>query len=221
MLVSGPAGASDASSGDSGHSTAPADADRDDPPARRLRAVIRCRGGLDGAAPEITCKWRARTAGAAGFVVVRADAEGRSIVYRSDDLTQRTFTDTAVEFDTRYRYRLILVDADGDRVGRSRVGTAIVRSDRPELLRLTCDRSDTDPIAVSCTWNAPASTDAESVQLWRVVPGSPRALVTTVAPDQTTADDELPTGVERARYAVIARNTDGVIVARSRTVRLV
>jgi hypothetical protein len=220
MLVSGPAGASDASAGDSGHSAAPTDADRNDPPARRLRAVMRCGGG-DGAAPEITCRWRARTAGAAGFVVVRADAEGRSVVYRSDDLTQRTFTDTAVEFDTRYRYRLILVDADGDRVGRSRVATAIVRSEQPELLGLTCDGTDTDPIAVTCTWDTPESTDAESVQLWRITRGSPRVLVTTVTTDQTTADDELPAGVERARYAVIARDADGVIVARSRAVRLV
>jgi hypothetical protein len=221
MLVAGPAGATGSAAPDDSQSAVPADADRSDPPVRRLRAVLRCRGSLDDGSPKVTCRWRARTAGASGYVLIRADAEGRSVVYRSDDLTDRAFTDTDVEFDTRYRYRLVLVDADGDRIGRSRVNPAIVRSDRPERLGLDCDGTDADPIAVTCTWDAPTSADAESVQLWRIVPGSPRELVTTVAPDQTTADDELPAGIERARYAVIVRNADGVIVARSRAVRVI
>ena len=221
MLVAGPAGATGSSAPDDRQSAVPSDADRSDPPVRRLRAVLRCRGGIYDGKPEVTCRWRARTAGAAGYVLVRADAEGRSVVYRSDDLTDRTFTDTDVEFDTRYRYRLLLVDADGDRICRSRVNPAIVRSDRPEVLRLECDGTDGDPVSVTCAWDAPASADAESVQLWRVLPGSQRQLVTTVAPDQTSADDELPAGIARARYAVIARNADGVIVARSRAVPLV
>ena len=60
--------------------------------------------------------------------------------------------------------------------------------------------------------------DAVAVQLWRVLHGEPRTLVTTVEPDVTTARDELPAGVTRARYAVVARDDDGVIVARSRAV---
>ncbi|MFN3217170.1 MAG: hypothetical protein ACE367_11800 [Acidimicrobiales bacterium] len=220
MLVASPAAATGAPAVTTGPTVAVADADRGDAPVRRLRAVLRCRGGVDAGAPEVTCRWRARTAGAAGFVLVRADGDGRSVVYRSDDLGVRTFTDTDVEFDTRYRYRLILVDADGDRIGRSRINPAIVRSQRPEILGLECDGTETDPVEVTCIWDAPTAAGAESVQLWRVLPGSPRALVATVAPDETTATDELPPGVTRARYAVVARNADGVIVARSRAERL-
>lgn len=221
MFVANPAAAIGAPTGTTAPSAGAADAERIDPPVRRLRAVLRCRGGIDDGAPQVTCRWRARTAGAAGFVLVRADADGRSVVYRSDDLGVRTFTDTDVEFDTRYRYRLVLVDSDGDRIGRSRVNPAIVRSQRPEILGLECDGTDSEPVQVTCIWDAPTTTDAESVQLWRVVPGSARELVATVGPDVTTTTDELPPSVTRARYAVLARNADGVIVARSRAEHLV
>lgn len=221
MLVASPAAAVAAPTGTADPSVVPVEADRSDPPARRLRAVLRCRGAVDDdGAPQVTCRWRTRTAGAAGFVLVRADADGRSVVHRTDDLRVRTFTDTDVEFDTRYRYRLILVDADGDRIGRSRVNPAMVRSDRPEILGLECDGTDTDPVEVTCTWDAPTAAGAESVQLWRVVPGSARELVATVGTEVTTSTDELPPVVTRARYAVLARNADGVIVARSRAERL-
>ena len=195
-------------------------AERGDAPLRRVRAVLRCRGRVDGQNPQVVCAWRARTRGAAGFALVRTDRDGRSVVYRSDDLTTRRFTDTDVEFDTRYRYRLVILDDDGAPIGRSRANWALVRSTRPEILPLTCSAAATEPVAVSCAWDAPTGDDATSVQLWRVVPGSPRALITTVDPDVTTAADELPAGVTRARYAVIARDGDGVIVARSRIVRV-
>ena len=220
LLMVGPAGATAAVAETDGSSAVPTTVDRSDAPMRRLRAMLRCRGAQPDGTPSVKCTWRARTAGAAGFVLVRVAGAEREVVYRSDDLDVRSFTDLSVEFDTRYRYRLVLVDSDGDRIGRSRINRAIVKSNRPEIVDLDCNGTESDPVAVSCSWVQPSSEAAVSVQLWRLLPGKTRELVTTQAPDDTTAQDELPAGVTRARYAVIARDGDGVVVARSRAVRL-
>ncbi len=219
LLATAPAAATTTATGGDAR-VVPTSTDRADPPTRRLRAVLRCRGGVDDGAPQVICTWRARTAGAAGFALVRVGGGERTVVSRTDDLTDRSFTDTDVEFDTRYRYRLLILDADGDRIGRSRVNRAFIRSDRPEVLSLACDGADTEPVAVRCAWDAPTIDDVASVQLWRSVAGSARELVATVDPDVTSATDELPEGTMRARYAVLGRDAAGVIVARSRAVRL-
>lgn len=198
------------------------------------RPRLRCRGTIGmGWAPKVKCRW-SETAhpDAAGYKLVRVDGDQRKVVFRSRDLSATRFTDRDVEFNTRYRYRVIVVDNEGRRIQRSRWNAAGVRRPDVELLRLKCspvDAAEVDPAIdeakadvlevaklVGCEWRPATSEKADHYELWRLIRGQHRELVTTVGLDQLSQIDKVPGDTAHVVYALLARDEDDHIVGRSR-----
>jgi hypothetical protein len=102
---------------------APAGAlERGHPEHRREHLRLRCAWVTEGAEQAVACRWsEAKHPQFAEYLLVRADREnGRSIVFRTGDRTVTRHLDTTAEAGTKYRYRVVIVDADGHPLGGSR-----------------------------------------------------------------------------------------------------
>ena len=188
------------------------------------RPKIRCRGAIGlGGAPKVRCRWRvSEHPDAAGYKVVRVHGDDRSVVFETDDVDVRRFTDKDVEFSTRYRYRLIVVDENGDKLQRSRWDRAIVRKPDTERLKMACgvadavtETADAEPHSILCEWRPAQGDSAVEYQLWRRIRGQHRELVTTVGLDTLSHLDTVPADTTKVVYAVLALDADGEIVGRS------
>jgi hypothetical protein len=193
------------------------------PPIEVLR--LECAARVTDQAAAIRCEWSAPvTVEAAGFRLWRYDPavdRVRQIVDRSDDLGDTTLLDTAVRRGHRYTYVIQALTEDGRVVARSRAETVAVPDRREvEVLRLVCAVGPAGDV-VGCEWSLPGSRDAEVVELWRSVNGGARELVERFRPTGPNAyRDPVPDGADRIIYAVLARDADGAIVARSRAERV-
>ena len=201
-------------------------------PERPQRPKIRCHGDVsDTGAPEVDCRWTESThPDAAAYKILRVGGGERSVVFRTDDTSVTEWTDTGVEFGTRYRYRVVVLNEDGKRIQRSRWNKAIVVKTDIERLQMECDlvdaAADDDSIGsdiapdveghpVLCQWRPADSEDAAEYQLWRRVRGQHRELVATVGLDTLSQRDIVPLDAGKVVYAVLAVDADGEIVGRS------
>ncbi len=95
-----------------------------------------------------------------------------------------------------------------------------VRPDRPEIavLSLGCQarRDDTGNLGAVCRWST--IDTARGYQLWRIVGRGHRELVGTYAARSNVARDDVPDDARLVRYAVLALDSDGDIIGRSRVV---
>lgn len=202
---------------------APADARADSPPIEPLR--LECAVRTAGQDAAVRCEWSAPTSDAAAVVRLwrfdPATDRTRHVIFRTDDLGVTEYIDIAVRRGHRYTYVVQAVNGDGRMVARSRAETVGVPDHRSvERLRLVCELAAHGD-AVGCTWSTPASPDAEVVELWRSVDGRPRQLVERFRPSGPNAyRDTVPEGAATMAYAVLARDADGGIVARSRVARV-
>lgn len=193
------------------------------PPVEVLR--LECAARVTDQAAVVRCEWSVPdSAEAAGLRLWRYDPavdRVRQVVYRSDHLDDTAFVDTAVRRGHRYTYVIQALTEDGRVVARSRAETVGVPDRREvEVLRLACAVGAAGD-AVGCEWSPPGSPDAEIVELWRSVNGGVRELVERFRPTGPSAyRDPVPDGADRITYAVLARDFDGAIVARSRPERV-
>ncbi|MGI9621536.1 MAG: hypothetical protein ACR2PK_01770 [Acidimicrobiales bacterium] len=196
----------------------------------RVPLKLRCRGmvGL-GWAPKVRCTWNETNhPDAAGYKLVRVGEGERTVVHQTRDLSATRFKDRDVEFNTWYRYRVIVVDEEGQRIQRSRWNRAVVRRPNVEVLRLKCaavDAAETDAAEidvsqeaefVGCRWRPANSAKADHYELWRLIRGQHRELVAEVGLDQLSQMDKLPGDTEHVVYALLARDSEDHIVGRSR-----
>lgn len=200
---------------------------------RPERPKIRCRGHVNelNGDPAITCRWTETThPDAAGYKIVRRGGGERVVAHRTDDLSATRFTDTDIEFGTRYRYRVIVVDENGRKLQKSRWNKAIVVSADIERLQMECDLTDapaadaddaepeivdTAPHTVLCQWRAAETPAAVEYQLWRRVKGEHRELVASLDIETLSHIDEVPAEADKVVYAVLALDADGEIIGRS------
>ncbi len=196
---------------------------------RPLRPRIRCHGAVSMAGdPMVKCRWtESAHPAAAAYKVVRVGGGDRSVVYRGDTSTTR-FVDETVEFNTRYRYRVVVVNENGRRIQRSRWNKAFVRGGDTERLHLDCNAAEVDAVPetdavdpelttkpVICSWEAAESEGVTEYQLWRRLRGEHRELVATVGADVLSQGDDVPADTGRGVYAVLALDADGEIIGRS------
>lgn len=90
-----------------------------------------------------------------------------------------------------------------------------------EILRLECRPATQFDNAVGCAWGDVTSDDAVGYQLWRIVDRGERELVWRGGLDTTTHLDRVPGDSMVVRYAILAVDEAGEIVARSRAERVV
>ena len=175
---------------------------------------------VDRDAPSIGCRWSIPD-GAAAFRLVRLAVgtdQGRTVVARIDDPAQNSFVDSPVRRGVRYRYVVQAYDAPGRLIGVSRPAhVGVPPADAPadvEVLRLECQA--TSATTVRCAGSVP-TVSARILTLWRSVDGGEREVVESFAqPFPSSYGDVVPPGTARVRYAIIATDGDGEIVARSR-----
>ncbi|MFK7919184.1 MAG: hypothetical protein AB8G14_14000 [Ilumatobacter sp.] len=178
-----------------------------------------CEGRVRDDVAAIGCRWTVPD-GAVGVRLVRlavGSGEARQVIHRTSDPWSNTFVDTEIRRGVRYLYVVQAIDAAGGIVATSRpavAGVAPNPSPDVEVLRLDC--SATGEVAVRCRWTVPIEP-ARTLTLWRSVDGAAREVVESfAAPFPTSYGDLVPTSTTRAIYAVIATDSSGEIVARSR-----
>lgn len=179
---------------------------------------LRCRGRInDAGEPVVRCRWRAtQHPAAAGYKLIRRSAmEDRQVVFRAGLDAQR-FVDTEVEFNTRYAYKLVVVNKHGRKLQTSRWNRAYVLSPDVERLAMACGVTDAAEKLVKCAWRPATSEKAVGYQLWRLVRGAEhRELVAEVGLDTLSVVDDLPDDATAAVYAVLAVDEAGEMVGRS------
>ncbi len=84
-----------------------------------------------------------------------------------------------------------------------------------EALTLAC-KQRADLNVVGCEWRPATSERAAGYQLWRLVDRGHREMVWRGGLDQTNAADRVPEDAAVARYVVLAVDSNGKIVGRSR-----
>ena len=188
---------------------------------------LNCRVRATDADQVVRCEWSEPQArAAAGVKLYRLDPavdDHRRLIYRSGDLSQTTFTDAHVRQGHKYAYGIVVVDANGRVVGRSRaewVRVPVIHD--VEVLRLACELGPQRE-AVGCEWSTPQTRDTYVVSLWRSVNDGERELVERFRPaGPNTYRDRVPAGATHVTYVVIATSETDRIVARSRpdTVRI-
>lgn len=180
----------------------------------------------------IGCHWSEPTSDRAAGVrlqqIVVGAGQGRETIYRSTNLEVTEYLDTAVRQGHRYVYAVQALNHDGRVVGMSRpVNIGVPPIDPPvdppaiEVLGIHCAVGDIDPptdrVHIGCEWRLPQAGTARLLTLWRSVDGGERERVAGFThPFQTSYRDVVPAGTHRVAYAVIATNSEGEIVARSR-----
>lgn len=90
-----------------------------------------------------------------------------------------------------------------------------------EILRLECRPATQFDNAVGCAWGDVMADDAVGYQLWRIVDRGERELVWRGGLNTTTQLDRVPGDAQVIRYAILAVDDAGDIVARSRAERVV
>lgn len=193
------------------------------------RPKIRCHGAIGmGGAPKVKCRWtESEHPEAAAYKIVRVGGDERSVVFRTDDTSVTRFTDKDVEFGVRYRYRVVVLDENGERIQRSRWNKAIVVKPDVDRLLMECGVVDTEsdvatdaapeaqPHSILCQWRPTDSEAAVEYQLWRRIRGQHRELVAAVGLDTLSQLDEVPAETTKVVYAVLALDAEGEIVGRS------
>lgn len=117
----------------------------------------------------------------------------------------------------------VVAPASATTVERAPARDMVEPVDRPTdiaVLSLGCKggESDTNGKVAGCRWS---STDtARAYQLWRIVDRGHRELVGTYDNSITVARDDVPDDAVLVRYAVIALDSEGEIVGRSRVQRV-
>ena len=93
------------------------------PEHRREPLRLRCAWVTEGEQQAVACRWsESRHPRFAEYRLVRADrANGRSVVFSTEDRTVTRFLDTTAVAGTRYVYRVVVLDADGHLIGGSRL----------------------------------------------------------------------------------------------------
>lgn len=182
---------------------------------------LRCRGRLaaDGT-PGVYCRWSVPTSDdAASVALLRNGGDGWTTIHETDDLEARRHFDTTGEPGVRYRFRVVALDEDGNRVARSRAARANVPNPQFDFLRLSCVATDLVSPTASCEWSG--SDEATSYELWRIVNRDSRELVGTFGADElATIDDQLGDDTVLVKYAVIGKNDSDDLVARSKVRRV-
>lgn len=182
---------------------------------------LRCRGRLasDGT-PGVYCRWSVPTSDdAASVALLRNGGDGWTTIHETDDLEARRHFDTTGEPGVRYRFRVVALDEDGNRVARSRIARANVPNPQFDFLRLSCVAIDLDTPTASCEWSG--SDEATSYELWRIVNRDSRELVGTFGADEFGAiDDQLGDDTVLVKYAVIGKDDNDELVARSKVRRV-
>ncbi len=198
-------------------------------PVRHKKPKIRCHGSINEltGAPEVDCTWTESTkANAAAYKIVRRGGGERVIAYRGDTSTT-SFTDTDVEFGTRYRYRVVVLNDSGKRIQRSRWNKAFIPGEDFERLSLEC-ATDTatdavtgaEDVSITCAWDAATSEDVDSYQLWHRVRGNHRELVAELDTDQLSYTNTVSADAKRVVYAVLALDAEGHIIGRSGIIKV-
>lgn len=188
---------------------------------------LECLARVTDSNAAVRCDWSAPTSPSAAHVeLFRFDPavdEHRELVYRSGDLGVTSFTDVDVRRGHRYAYVVVVTNADGRVVGRSRAEwVGVPGSADVEALRLHCTLGSNHE-AIGCEWSRPETADAAVVSLWRSVNGGPRELVDRFRPSGPNAyRDPVPADATHVTYTVIATSESDRVVARSRpaTVRI-
>jgi hypothetical protein len=176
----------------------------------------------EGDPPAVQCRWSVPRSDAAGVRVVRralVDHAPRTVIFRTDDVTQNSVTDE-VRAGIRYLFAVQAVDGNGRVVAASRPVVVGVAPTTAELVRLECEQVTAE--RVSCSWSDPV-VDGRALTLWRSVDGGARSVVASFGdPFPTAYGDGVSSGATSVAYAVIVTDGGGEIVARSRaeTVRL-
>ncbi|MEM7286013.1 MAG: hypothetical protein AAF480_06645 [Actinomycetota bacterium] len=196
---------------------------------RPEKPKIRCRGAIAlGGAPKVKCRWtESEHPDAAAYKIVRVGGGERTVVFRTGDTSVTRYTDKDVEFGVRYRYRVVVLNEEGERIQRSRWNKAIVVKPDVERLKMECGVVDTATDAITdlapdaarhsilCQWRPAQSEAAVEYQLWRRIRGQHRELVATVGLDTLSHLDHVPGDTTKVVYAVLALDSDGEIVGRS------
>jgi hypothetical protein len=191
--------------------------------------VIRldCTVRVADSGPVVRCDWSEPQASAAAAVrLFRLDPAvdaHRRLVHRTGVPGRTGFTDTDVRPGHRYAYAIVVVNADGRVVGRSRADRVRVpRARDVEALGLRCAIGPAGQ-AVVCEWSRPTSRDASVVTLWRMVDRGRREVVGRFRPSGPNVyRDLVPAGAKQITSGVVATDRSGVAIGRSRptTVRI-
>ncbi len=182
---------------------------------------LRCRGRLAaGGTPGVYCRWSVPTSeDAASVALLRDGGDGWTTIHETEDLEARRHFDTTGEPGVRYRFRVVALDEDGNRVAKSRISRANVPNPQFDFLRLSCVAVDLESPTASCEWSS--SDEATSYELWRIVNRDSRELVGTFGPDELAAlDDQLGDDTVLVKYAVLGKNDADELVARSKVRRV-
>ncbi|MCP5027247.1 MAG: hypothetical protein GY929_13285 [Actinomycetia bacterium] len=194
--------------------------DRPHDALEELRMACHGRTNDEGRA-AVGCQWSpTELERAAGYRLERADGDAREVIFRTDDVTQTTFVDSEIRPGQRYRYRVIVVNADGRTIGVGGPVTAGVEADRDmERLHLVCEAGE-DGSVVGCKWEPARSHDVAGYQLWRAVDRDGRQLVYRGGPEITSYVDDDLRGAKVVHYAVVAVDADGEMIGRSGAVTI-
>ncbi len=90
-----------------------------------------------------------------------------------------------------------------------------------EVLRLECRPATQFDNAIGCAWSDVTANGAVGYQLWRIVDRGDREMAWRGGLDTTEQLDRVPGDAQVVRYAVLAVDDAGEIVARSRAERVV
>ncbi len=205
-------------------------------------AKLNCHGHVEQGTGVVGCAWRVdsdRTVASWQLwnLQTRPERGSRNLVAELG-ADVRSYRDPEVAVPAAYVYAVIGLDADGEIVARSRLSSAVLqeRDRKLDILRLDCaahraeldDAADAavelapavevDPaFSIGCQWSATRSDQAVGYELWRSVDGGERHVIARTGLDQTSVrDNEVSIG-HRYRYVVLAVDTDGHIVGRSRS----
>lgn len=152
---------------------------------------------------------------------MRTNGDTRSTVFTTRDLNQTSAVDTQIRLNVAYTYVVLVVDANGETIGSGGPVDAGVRSPDADIDVITFEcTSATDVLGARCDWRPTNADDAVGYQLWRIVNRGERQQVWRGGLDQISARDILPDGTLVARYAVLAVDAGGNVVAQSRPVTL-
>lgn len=191
---------------------------RPDRPMEVLKLECERLEDVDGKAAG--CRWSASddARGYQLWVIVNRGARELVGTYGAETLgaKDRLPEDTLVA-----RYAVVALDNAGEIIGRSRIETVRFRQDPPaiDVLKIECEKIRSDAgKAAACHWSD--SDQARAYQLWRLVNRGERELVGTFNNETFSARDALPNNTRVVRYAVLALDSDGEIVGRSRVATL-
>ena len=187
---------------------------RPDRPIELLKLECETLADVDGKA--VGCRWSANDQARGYQLWVIVNRGERELVGTYDAETlgakDRLPEDTVVA-----RYGVVALDREGEIVGRSRVETIRFREDPPTIdpLKIECEKIRSDAgKAAACRWSG--SDQARGYQVWRLVNRGERELVGTFNNETFATRDSLPRNTVVVRYAVLALDSEGEIVGRSR-----